>query len=585
MNKSKGARPVARSFAALAAAALLTGVFAGPAGAEEPTPTSAAPSTSEAPASSSAPTSAAPVSTAPESKPAAAQPQDEPAQRARVEVSVEFDKGDDDSYRSDEDVRFTFKLTNVGDVTATGVWVSQHLDQPTDLQVAYEPGWGELTYGRGIKLEPGQTFERAMTGHIRDISKDTVHVRGVVFDDSHLGISPQFDASANVTPAPGEAAGVVYGDKNGNGVRDRGEELAGIKLTLRYVHGDVTYTATSDDEGNLTFKVPAADYYIGGDVVDGWLFPWRTVRIGQGTILDLRGAPPLNGALKASMKFAQGSYRVGDTAHLTVTLTNSGKVPLVGVVAACNRVGNSYILQGTGPGWGDLVWSRGVTIGAGETRTFDVTDTVPQAAFNRGYVAAACDFGYSEVDVDNHANASDQATVPGGVGALVGDVEVISDQGQVEHGVAGVKVVLTAEQACPVVGEQTTDEKGHFEFRKLVPGLKYNLYLLPPQGWKIKYDNPTSADVWAPEEPPAQLGIRAEKGDAPLPVVPTNPADCAAGTPTSTTGAAGGTGGGQSGGSGLASTGVDALGLGALALIALALGGGLVFGARRRRAA
>ncbi len=225
-----------------------------------------------------------------------------------------------------------------------------------------------------------------------------------------------------------------------------------------------------------------------------------------------------------------------------------------------------------------------MTIGAGETRTFDVTDTVPAAAFNRGYVVAACDFGYPEVDIENHAEASDQAAVPGGVGALVGDVEVYTDQGQVKHGVAGVKVLLTAEQACPVIAEQTTDEKGHFEFHKLVPGLAYNLYFLPPRGWKIKYDNPTSVDVYAPEDNPARLGIQAEEGDAPLPKVPTNPANCTAGASTTpSTAAAGGTGGGQSGSSGLASTGVDAIGLGALALLALALGGGLVAGARRRR--
>lgn len=580
MNISRSARSLARGFAALTAAAVLTSVFAGPAAAEDPapTPTSTAPSTSEAPSSSEAPP--APSSTQPESKPAAAQPQAEPAERAKVEASI---TGLEDEYASNEDVHFKFKLTNTGNVTATGVWVSQHIDQPTDLQVGYDPGWGDLTYGRGIKLEPGQTYEVAVTGKIRDISKDTLHVRGVVFDNSNFGIG-EFDAKANVTSAPGEASGVVYGDKNGNGARDNGEELAGVKFTLRYVHGDVTYTATSDSAGNLTFKVPAADYYIGGEVVDGWLFPFRTVHIGEGTKLDLRGAPPLNGALTASMKFAQDSYKVGDTVHLAVTLANSGKTPLVGIVASCNRVGNPEILNGSGPGWGDLVWTRGVTIGAGETRTFDVTDTVPAAAFNRGFVIAACDFGYPEVDIDHHVDASAKAKVPGGVAALRGDVEVVSDQGQVIRGVPGVKVVLTAEQECPVIGEQTTDEKGHFEFHKLVPGLDYKLYFLPPKGWKIKYDNPTSVDVYAPEDRPAQLGIQAEEGDAPLPAVPTNPATCTAGAPT-TTGAAGGTGGGQSGASGLASTGVDALGLGALALIALALGGGLVFGARRRRRA
>jgi hypothetical protein len=269
--------------------------------------------------------------------------QAEPAQRARVEVSIAGLKGE---YASNEDVHFTFKLKNTGGVTAEGVWVSQFIEQATDLQVAYEAGWGDLTYGRGIKLEPEQTYELPLTGHIRDIGKNELHIRGVVFDNSHFGISDQFDAKAGVLPAPGLATGVVYGDKNGNGTRDSGEELAGAKLSLRYKHGDVTYTATSDDKGNLTFKVPAAEYYLGGEVVDGWLFPWRTVRIGENTPLDLRGAAPLNGALKASMAFAKDSYQVGELAHVTVTLTNSGKLPLTGIVAECNRIGDAYILSG-----------------------------------------------------------------------------------------------------------------------------------------------------------------------------------------------------------------------------------------------
>jgi hypothetical protein len=87
-------------------------------------------------------------------------------------------------------------------------------------------------------------------------------------------------------------------------------------------------------------------------------------------------------------------------------------------VAACNRIGDGYLLNGTGPGWGDLVWNRGVTIAAGETRTFDVSETVPQASLNRGKVVAACDFGYSEVDIDNH----------------------VDDRGEVTRGLAGTEV-------------------------------------------------------------------------------------------------------------------------------------------------
>ncbi|WP_460438035.1 hypothetical protein [Amycolatopsis stemonae] len=573
MNKSRSARPIARCFAVLAAAALLTAGFAGPAGAEDdPTPTTTAPSTSEPapPSSSEAPASTTP--SAPESKPAA-KPQDEPPQRAQVDVSVSLDK---DSYQTNEDIHFTFTVTNTGSTTAKGLWVSQDIFAPTDLYVPYEPGWGPLTSGTpGLDLEPGKSFVLNGTGKVRDVSQASTVLKGVVFDATHFGVGT-FSADAKVVAAPGHAEGVVYGDKNGNGARDAGEELAGVKLTLRYVNGTGTYTATSGPDGKITFDVPGAEYYVGGEVADGWLFPFHTVRIGADTHLDVRGAPPLNGALKASMAFTQDSYKVGDLAHVTVTLTNSGSIPLRGVVAECNRVGSDYVLQGSGPGWGDLVWSRGVDLAAGETRTFDVTDTVPKAAFNRGFVAASCDFGYYEVDIDNHAQADDRAAVPGAKGSVSGDVTHGKNEG-----LAGVKVVLVSDLHCPVTGEATTDAKGHFEFHDVAPGPAYRLYLLPPKGWKVTYENPTAIDVWG--DSVSRVGIDVAEGDAPLPTVPANPADCTATPPTSTTGAAGGTGGGETGGSGLASTGVEALGLGALALVALALGGGLVFTARRRR--
>jgi uncharacterized repeat protein (TIGR01451 family) len=575
--------------ATLATASALTGVFAAPAMAQEE-PTSAAPSTSEAPTpgssaaptstapSSSAPSSDAPSSDAPESKPPAKQA--EPAERAQVKLSVSLDK---DVYQTGEDVHFTFTVTNTGSTTAKGLWVSQHLIEPTDLVVPYDPGWGPLkTSDPGLDLDPGQSFELHGTGQLREIDQASTVLRGVVFDATHFGVG-EFSATAKVVPAPGHAEGVVYGDKNGNGARDAGEELNGAKLTLRYRNGNGTYTATSGPGGKITFDVPGAEYFIGGEVVDGWLIPFRVVRIGEDTRLDLRGAPPLNGALKASMAFTQDSYKVGELAHVTVTLANSGSIPLVGITAACNRIGDPYILSGRTPGWGDLA-ADGVTIAPGETRTFDVSEAVPEAAFNRGIVVAACDFGYEEVDIENHADAHDQAAVPGAKATVEGAIGVFDNQGDLTKGVAGAKVVLVSDQHCPVVGERTTDDKGHFVFLDVVPGPEYHLYLLPPKGWKVQNENPMWINVYGPPENHYQWRITAEEGDAPLPTVPVNPADCGpAGSPTSTTGAAGGTGGGESGGSGLASTGVDALGLGALALVALALGGGLVLGARRRR--
>ncbi|SFG80122.1 SdrD B-like domain-containing protein [Amycolatopsis regifaucium] len=301
-----------------------------------------------------------------------------------------------------------------------------------------------------------------------------------------------------------------------------------------------------------------------------------------------RGAPPLNGALKASLAFTKESYKPGDLAQITVTLSNSGSHPLTGIVAACNRAGAEHALN-VGPGWGELHYATaGATIAPGQTRTFEVSAKVPDAALNRGYVGVECDFGYAEVDIESHATARDRAVVPGGIAAVVGDVVRDAEPDKPREGLAGVKVVLVSDGDCPVAGETTTDAKGHFEFHKVVPGPDYRLYFLPPQGWRIKYDNPTSIDVRGPAENPATVFIQAESGDAPLPAVPAQPSGCGtSGTITPAPGVPGGqqgSGGGESG-SGLASTGADVLWLGGLALAALGLGGALMFGARRRRLA
>ena len=61
---------------------------------------------------------------------------------------------------------------------------------------------------------------------------------------------------------------------------------------------------------------------------------------------------------------------------------------------------------------------------------------MPAAAFNRGLVVAACDFGYYEVDDDNHVRADDEAAVPGAKAVVEGNIGVFDNQGQVQDGVA-----------------------------------------------------------------------------------------------------------------------------------------------------
>ncbi|MEU0790891.1 SpaA isopeptide-forming pilin-related protein [Amycolatopsis sp. NPDC005961] len=443
------------------------------------------------------------------------------AASGRIGVSVTFDKP---SYGTGDEIHATVKLTNNNSGRATGLTVFQYFD-PIDLYVPYG-GWGALQNRPGLTIEAGGSFELTVSGHVRDPEQTTAALRGTVSDDTGFGVG-SFDSQAPVTKVPGRATGIFYADRNGDGVLDGGEPLAGATLTLRYFTGSRNYTATSDAEGKFAFDLPAGDYTLGGDVVDGWLVRWQTVRITPDTPdLLVRGAPPLNGALTASLAFTQDSYQPGDLAHLTVTLANSGSTPLTGIVAACNRIGDGYLLDGNGPGWGDLVWNRGVTIAAGETRTFDVSETMPQASFDRGKVVAACDFGYSEVDIENHANARAQASVPGGQAVVEGTIGHVDDNGEVTEGLAGTEVVLVSDQHCPVAGRQTTDGTGHFLFEGVAPGPEYRLYFLTPAGWKTKYENPTGVEVHGPPANHYAYRIAAEEGDAPAPEVPVNPADC-----------------------------------------------------------
>lgn len=583
MNNSPGVRSIARTagvyLATIAAGAALTGVFAAPALADpEPSaPPSSAPATSEAPSSTPAPTPSAPPVES--SSPAAPKPQ---AERVKVEASVTFEKS---SYRIDEDVRFTFKVKNVGETRVDGLQLHYFFSDPGALSIPYEPGWGKLGRSPGVPLELGETIEIPVTGQVGDLESDFVSVGGFLYDNSSLSVG-EFKSSVPVTKVDGRVAGVVFGDKNGNGKLDDGEQLAGIPLTLRYTAGSKEYKATSDADGKIDFgDVPAVEYLLssGGDPIKGWLFPLKTVRAGVDTKdLPIRGVRPLNGELKASVSFTKDTYKTGELAHVTVKLTNYGPLPLVGIVAGCNRAGVDYALK-AGPGWGDLAYFAGATIAPGQTRTFDVTEKVPDAALNHGRVSVACDFGYTDVGINGNPVATDEAAVPGGIATLAGQVVRNADPDKPGGGLAGVKVVLASDGDCPTIVETMTDAEGHFKISNVVPGPKYRLFFAPPQGWRIMQDNPKSIYVVGPADNPARLHVEAGHGEEPPPTLPTRRPGCdASETATPAPGASGNQASG--GATGLARTGADVLGLGALALATLVLGAALVFTSRRRQA-
>ena len=155
-------------------------------------------------------------------------------------------------------------------------------------------------------------------------------------------------------------------------------------------------------------------------------------------------------------------------AHVTTTLTNDGTTDLTGIKAGCARYGGEFEIDPAQSGHGPLSWDGpGVTIAAGQTRTFDVYDTVPAGALDFGYVGVACDFG-PDSEAYGRAVAHDDAKVPGKRGSAMGqllyDRDGDGNWDETTEGVAGVQVLLHDQFSNEVIGTTSTDALGRFTF-------------------------------------------------------------------------------------------------------------------------
>ena len=331
---------------------------------------------------------------------------------------------------------------------------------------------------------------------------------------------------------------------------------------------------TTGADGTFSLpRLPTATYFVSGTAPDGLLIGYRTLTVGKSGLdgLLFRAVRPITD-LAVDIEFTKDTYREDERPVVRVTLTNNGDLPLTGLRAYCNRSGGSHGLQGTGPGWGALA-KDGADIAPHSTLELTVTEPMPEGAYAHGYVYVGCDFGYAGIDEGNPYD-SDQAAVPGMRGDITGFV------GHDETGLADVHVVLVSDGHCPIVAEATTGDDGRFALNQ-VPVGDYDLYMFPPAGWQITYDNPTRVGLVGAG--PAELYVDADPGDAEAPTLPEQPADCAPGGGTTTTTPAPAPQGSTA--PGLASTGASIAAPGAIGVLALLAGLGVLLVTRRRKAA
>ncbi|MBP2320383.1 hypothetical protein JOF56_000768 [Kibdelosporangium banguiense] len=522
---------------------------------------------------------------------------------ANVRVTAEFDK---QAYESGDLVHVKLTVANVGEADADEVRIHHNSWSNPAALVVNEDTLGDLgAFGRGAHIAAGATRVLDVTGTVRAPES------GVVTWSAEAALKGYdsyyqnnfFDISAPVTITTGDYAGRIYADANGNGKFDEGEGLGGIVVRISGGVPPKSFDQATKPDGSFAFPgLNTGQYYVWfEDPARRW------VPLGEsGTGLDvvqldksghtalIKAVRPLSDTLVPALAFTKDSYEEGEIAHLTVTLENKGTVDLLGVKAICTSEAPNGLTGG--PGWGELDKAAGgVTVPAGTTRVFDVSEKVPVGSRESGDVFASCGFGAQGHTEAGYPRVFVRARVPGvtgsGSGRLVRPLEGDeSEFPQPGDPITDTKVVLLDGFTHLPVAKTRTDSDGKFSFSDLPAG-QYELVVVGPwkffdefrrsfyvSGWGsnngdiLMVPGPQQEDPFPDTQQPVPGSpVRGEPmpgpavpGELERPIAPQSYGSVIA--------------------AGLASTGVSVAGLAVLSLALLLIGYGMVGAGRRRRA-
>lgn len=390
----------------------------------EPAPpsTELPPSTEPAPPSSTEP---APTSQTPAPTQAPAQTvQPKQPERTKQPLATSDAKPDivasarfqQPSYQSHESAWVSITVENKGTAVARGV---RFVFPPMGLRV-FPGSYGDLAWdGPGVDLAPGQSRFLEVYGTFGEIDNGKVTYSGMFTlagEDADPG-NNGFAAIVPVTQAYGTLSGRVFADSNGNGTYDQGEQIADGIVEISNGTSAGSRQTVTDREGLFHFAtIPAGSYEAYYSLPNGWVVRNQGVRffVQSNTTTNVTAVAerPWSDVLRASISLDKDQYRAGETAKMTVVVTNNGNSEIRGVQAGCNRIGdpNHLGLPLIGPGTG------GFSVGAGETRTMTFDQIVPGAARDHGEVVVHCDFEPNAAYDASGPQAHDSAKVEGTVG-------------------------------------------------------------------------------------------------------------------------------------------------------------------------
>ncbi|GAA2788551.1 SdrD B-like domain-containing protein [Crossiella cryophila] len=514
------------------------------------------------------PSATAPSSTTPSattSNPAKKEAADQPDLRITAELPVTGDLVNGQEFQP------KITITNTGKGVARSVR-AKHVSGSLSVY-----GWNELDpFGPGTTIEPGASLTARPRAQVRWQENNNTSTTFAVTTDNEA--TPENNAATvtyRIVPpsTKGDIAGVLYGDRNGNGQREAGEELTGIKVTTSAGGGIEQREGRTDAAGRFSFTgLPAGAYWVGfPELPDGWEIGGgnQTVLVDgteRSTKLLVRADRPETDVLAATMAFTKKSYRVGEQAQVRLTLTNKSAKTLTDIESACNRSGEGPHIGGHE--WQPLPGGK-VTLRPGESRTFLPTGKVPDSAGKIGYIFAACDFGRVGTPESGRAEAATQARVPGEKGSSWGYVfhdKNGNDRPDDGEGLVNVKIGLIDPDSGRQVTTAVTDGTGRVEFTNILVG-GYRMHIYGP--WTVEEISSGLVTVYAPPWSGNGWQAKVKPGtQLPDPAPAENPAD-----PEPQPGPA----------KKLASTGADVTGLAGVGFLVLVGGAALVFAVRRRR--
>jgi hypothetical protein len=544
--------------AVLALTAITAMAAAEPADTAAPTPPPPSSESSEPPTESSAP---------PASESTAPPPSNEPPEPAAIEdigVTAEFGKP---LYATGETIDMTLTITNT---STEGKRLDVFFPSYGTVDGIHVSGTGD--FGRDVVIAAGESVSGELTGVMLNPNVDTAKLYVTLSGD----FTERHEFSVSVTRRVATASGIVYHDKNGDGNLDSGEGLGGAAVTFTN-RRDVfvsLYTTTNAD-GTFSIEVTPGDYYVDVNKA-GVLRVNAEVTVPESGVDGLlyRTRQELS-QLAVDLEFGGDTYTPTEMPTVRVTLTNNSDLPLTGIVARCNSTEGGPGLTGATAGWGALA-GDGLAIAPHTTTVLKVSEPMPAAAHDYGYVQVDCEFAYKDMWSSGSPRDTDRATVPGQFAEVTGQIRTYPE----DVDLSGFRVVVTAAGGqCPIIAEAVTGKDGRFSLGKLPAG-RYHYYVVPPPpGWWFKFNNHGETDVVA-NRPNEWSFLTAPNGDngsiVQPPNCPGNPGG--PGTPGTNPPAPQG-----SAGTGLAYTGASMLVPGIAGLLALLAGTGAVLVTRRRR--